>query len=92
MKVADFIGQYAIHYHYGKVIVNDAPKRSKAMVNITVLQRGKGWNGVTDMYEIYKLPTVLYADGSRSIRRRLTHTDEYGIKDTVHIKSLTIKT
>lgn len=90
MRVADYVGKYAIHEHYGEVFVDDAPPRSKAMVNITVTQRGRGWNESTETYERYKDTVILQEDGSRSLRWRTTHTDEYGTKDQVHIKSLTI--
>lgn len=88
MKVADFVGDYAMHKTYGKVFVDSAPPRSKAMVNITVVQRGKGWNEATERYEKYKIGAFLQEDGSRSLQWGYTHRDEYGIKDITHIKSL----
>jgi len=88
MKVSDFVGDYAIHKNYGKVFVDSAPPRSKAMVNITVKQRGKGWNEATNSYEKYFVGSHLLKDGQRSLRWRLTNKDEHGVTDLVHIKSL----
>lgn len=88
MKVKDFVGELAIHDTYGKVFVDSAPPRSKAMVNITVVQRGKGWNDATERYEKYKMITIWHSDGSRTLRWGYTNRDEHGMKDTVHINSL----
>lgn len=88
MRVKDFVGDYAIHKDYGRVFVDDAPPRSKAMVNITVVQRGVGWNEATEAYEKVFLGSFLQEDGSRSLRWGFTNNDEYGTKDQVHIKSL----
>lgn len=90
MKVKDFVGKQAIHSTYGKVWVDSAPPRSKAMVNITVTQRGKGWNDAREIYEKYRDLTLWHANGSRTLRWGYTNRDEYGVKDQVHIKSLTI--
>jgi len=88
MKVADFVGDYATHKDYGKVFVDSAPPRSKAMVDITVVQRGKGWNEATERYEKYFVGSYLQRDGNRSLRWGFTNKDEYGQKDLVHINSL----
>ena len=88
MKVKDFIGSEAIHDSYGLVFVDSAPPRSKTMVNITVLQRGKGWNEATEKYRKYRMTTIWNPDGSRTLRWGFTNRDEYGIKDQVHINTL----
>lgn len=88
MKVKDFIGDYAKHKDYGKVFVDSAPPRSKAMVNITVVQRGKGWDNAIERYVKYFIGAFLQVDGTRSLRWGFTNRDEYGTKDQVHIKSL----
>ncbi len=88
MRVADFVGKEAIHKDYGRVFVDSAPKGSKAKVNITVIQRGKGWNDITQEYERYQLPTIWNGDGTRNLRWKYTNKDEYGVKDQVHIKEL----
>lgn len=88
MKISDFIGDYAIHDHYGKVFVIDAPKRSRAMVNIKVVERGPGWNEAKNQYERFFIGATLQRDGSRSLRWGFTNKDEYGVKETVHIKTL----
>lgn len=91
MKVADFVGNEAVHDYYGLVMVDGAPARSKTQVTITVLQRGKGWNEDTQLYEKYKETVTLQEDHSRSLKWRITHRDEFGVTDTVHINTLVIK-
>ena len=90
MKVADFIGKEANHIHYGKVFVKSAPKGSKAMVDIIVTQRGKGWNEATQKYERFKLPSVPNEEGGFNLRWKFTNNDEYGIEERVHIKELNL--
>ncbi len=91
MTPKDFIGSEAIHDEYGLVFVDSAPPRSKAMVNITVKQRGKGWNEDEQRYKKYRNLTTLNHDMSRTLSWGLTRKDEYGITETVHINTLVIK-
>ncbi|WZE63547.1 hypothetical protein PANI_CDS0027 [Maribacter phage Panino] len=91
MKSSDFVGEYAIHKDYGLVFVDNSPKGSKKMVNITVKQRGKGWNEETQSYRKYFVGSFLQPDHSRSLQWGFTSKDEFGIEDKVHIDSLTIK-
>jgi len=88
IRVKDYLKKYAVHKDYGKVFVDSAPARSKAMVDITVVQRGKGWNDAKEVYERYKDLTHWNNDGSRTLRWGFTHVDEYGVKDRVHINTL----
>ena len=89
MRVADFLQKYAVHKDLGKVFVESAPPRSKAMVNIMVVQRGPGWNDATETYERYKETTGYDpSTGQRSLRWGFTNRDEYGQEDQVHIKDL----
>lgn len=90
MKVADFVGKEATSKDYGRVFVDSAPKGSKAMVNITVIQRGRGWHDTVEQYKRYKKLTHWNSDGSRTLRWGYTHRDEFGVKDQVHIKTLEI--
>lgn len=90
MRPKDFVGEFAIHEHYGRVFVDSAPPRSKAMVNITCKQRGKGWHEPSETYRRYFIGAFLMEDGSRSLRWGFTNRDEYGEKDTVHINTLTL--
>lgn len=88
-KVKDFIGKEAIHDDLGRVFVDGAPKGSKAMVDITCIQRGPGWDDATQEYKRYKLTTGYDPKtGDRSLRWKVTNNDEYGFKDRVHIKTL----
>lgn len=86
MKISDFVGDYAIHDYYGIVFVENAPPKSKAIVNITVKQRGKGWNESTQQYEMYK--NHVKRGEYISVQYNITKRDEYGVKDLVHIKTL----
>lgn len=89
IRVKDFLKKYAVHKDYGRVFVDSAPARSKAMVDITVVQRGHGWNEAKEVYERYQQASIWHSDGSRTLRWGITHTDEYGTKDRVHINTLT---
>lgn len=91
MRVKDFVGKYAIHKDYGRVFVEDAPKRSKVLVNIMVVQRGKGWDEATETYKKYKNLTKWNGDGTRTLSWGYTHRDEYGIKDQVRIETLKLE-
>jgi hypothetical protein len=88
MKVSDFVGNYALHEHYGRVFVDGSPPKSKAMVDITVKQRGRGWDEPTETYRRFFIGSSLKSDGSRSLRWGFTHKDDYGTKDQVNIKTL----
>jgi hypothetical protein len=89
MRVVDYVGKEAVHDQYGRVMVIDAPPRSKAMVNIKVLQRGKGWDELSETYKRHKLTTRYDPKtGDRSLRWGFTNSDNYGEKDTVHINTL----
>ena len=88
MRVADYVGKEAKSKDYGRVFVDSAPPRSKAIVNITVLQRSKGWNDATETYERYKMTATWHPDGQRTLRWGISRRDEYGVKDTVHINTL----
>ena len=91
MKAVDFIGENAIHKDYGLVHVDNVLKGSRSMVNVTVKQRGRGWNEEVQRYEKYFVGSKLLENGDRSLRWRYTNNDEFGLKDSVNINSLEIK-
>lgn len=88
MRVKDYIGKTVRHREYGLVFVDSAKPRSKAMVNITVMQRAKGWCEFTEKYKRYFIGASLNSDHSRTLTWGFSHTDEYGIKDTINIKDI----
>ena len=88
MKAKDVLHKEVISEHYGKVYVENIPKGKTSVVEVKVLQRGKGWNDDINQYLKYKRPSVLQEDGSISLQWGYTHNDEYGKKDIVHIKTL----
>ena len=90
MRVADYIGKEATHPSLGKVRCDSAPKGSKTQIEVTCIQRGKGWNEDTETYERYFVGNYPQEDGFRSLRWRFTNRDQYGFKDIVHIKTLSL--
>jgi len=75
------------HKDFGKVeIVATIPKRW-SVVEVKVLQRGKGWCEMTKTYRPVKR-VVWNGDGSRTIYRDLTRRDEYGHREVVKLKDL----
>lgn len=88
MRVADYIkAGRAMSSDYGLVAITGALPRAKAMIDIRVIQRGKGWDELSQSYKRYKVGVTLQ-DSYRSISWRFTQRDEYGKEDTVHINSL----
>ena len=90
MRVSDFIGKQCIHDTLGKVRVDSAPPRSKTQVEITVLQRGKGWDEFSETYKRYFVGSYLQKEGFRSLRWGFTNIDNYGDKDEVSIETLNL--
>lgn len=89
MRVADYIkAGRAISSDYGLVAITGAKVGAKAMIDVRVIQRGKGWNEALQRYERYYVGQTLQEDGSRSTHWRFTNRDEYGKEDTVHINTL----
>jgi len=89
MTVKDWIKLGEAHHRdYGRVSIVGAKKGSKTMVDVMCIQRGKGWCEYTETYKRYLEQSVLRPDGSRSLFYAITQRDEYGMTDTVHIKTL----
>ena len=85
-------GKVVQHPDFGQCIVTSIPKGAKTRVEIEVIQRGPGWDDITETYKPYK-EVYLNPDecpGARSISWRLTHRDEYGHKEIVHVNSLSL--
>lgn len=88
MRVADYIkAGYAIHKDYGKVAITGALSGAKAMINVRVIQRGRGWNYITQQYERYFVGSF-WSPSGRTLKWGYTNKDQYGATDTVHIKTL----
>jgi hypothetical protein len=89
MNVKDYIkaGQ-AISSDYGLVDITGAKVGAKAMIDVRVIQRGKGWSEANQRYEVYRLPVIWHPNGDRTFKRGFTNRDEYGKLDTVHINTL----
>lgn len=88
MKADKFVQKEVISKDYGKVFVEGKVKGSRTLVNVKVLQRGKGWDDTTQQYTKYFRGKTIQDDGSYSLNWGYTHRDEYGKTDTVHIKTL----
>jgi len=90
VRVSDYIGKAAIHETLGEVLVTSAPPNSKKMVNITVTQRGRGWDEAAQTYKKFFKGSFLQEDGSRSLQWGFTNTDQHGHKDQVSIDTLSL--
>lgn len=93
LRPKDFVGKYATHVKHGEVFVDSVPPRSKAMVNITITQRGPGWNDSTETYSrvLRTTPNIDECEGAKTLYWYKTKRDDYGVKELVHINELTIK-
>lgn len=73
-----FIGKEYNHTTGGKIIVDSVYKNSSVLVNVTFLERGKGWNEKTQSFTGHK----------NSIGWMRGENRDYLKKDIVHIKTL----
>lgn len=88
MRVKDWIKEgFATSSQYGKVAIVGAKSGSKTQVDIRVVQRGQGWCEMTEEYRRY-FSGATWSPAGRSLHWGLTRVDEYGMTDTVHIKTL----
>jgi len=74
----ELIGKTFTHPQLNLVIVDGVVTGSRTKVNITVLDKGKGWNEKTQSYKGYK----------NSVGWMRGENRQYLFKDTVHIKDL----
>ena len=92
MKLRDLLGKEARSTEFGRVTIISVPKKARANVEIRVLQRGRGWDDITETYKpvrtVYLNPNE--CPGARTITWRTTHRDEYGHTEIVNIKTLEI--
>tara|TARA_R110000803_G_scaffold78075_3_gene143134 strand:- start:12353 stop:12634 length:282 start_codon:yes stop_codon:yes gene_type:complete len=90
MRSKKFVGKEYLHPDLGRVFVESAINRVK--VEITCLQRAKGWNDAKECYQRYKEPTpILNTHYSGHIIRwniNRESNDQYGHKDLCHIDKL----
>ena len=88
MRVKDYLkAGFATHQEYGKVAIVGAKTGAKTMVDIRVIQRGKGWNEMTEEYRRYFVCST-WSPAGRTLHWDITRRDEYGQEDTVHINTL----
>lgn len=72
-----FVGKTFNHPHYGVVIVDSIDGRVR--VNITCIDKGRGWDEIKQRYTGYK----------NSVGWMRGENKQYLDKDTVHINTLT---
>jgi hypothetical protein len=72
------VGKVKTHATLGKVTVDSINNGSRVMVNITVIDRGKGYDEVSGTYKGVRIRTGWYRGENR----------QFGHKDTAHIKEL----
>ena len=81
MKASEkLVGKVATHDTLGKVAVDSIVGSSRVMVNITVIDRGEGYNEIKERYT-----GVRKGNGWERGEKR-----DFGLKDTTHIKHLKI--
>lgn len=73
-----FVGKIKIHDTLGKVSVDSVHNNSRVLVNITIMDRGKGYNEISGTYKGVRTKTGWYRCQNR----------EFGNKDVTHIKHL----
>ena len=89
-KIKDFTGKEAIHSTLGRVYVKGAPKGARTTLFITCIDRGPGWDEVS---QTYKGTRRIFTDpntGEKSISWSRGQNYQYGFEDEVHIDSLTL--
>lgn len=95
-RISKLIGKDAIHSQLGKVQILSALGNSKTKVNIRCVQRAKGWNEITEVYDPIKIFVPNFnIDGAKvgmKFTKTLTRRDEYGHLDECHINELELTT
>lgn len=72
------VGKVKTHTTLGKVTVDSIQNNSRVMVNVTVIDRGKGYDEISSTYKGVRISTGWYRGENR----------QFGHKDVVHIKDL----
>ena len=79
MKASEkLIGKIKRHDTLGKVSVDSVHKSSRVLVEVTCIDRGKGYNEITGTYKGVKIRTGWYRGENR----------DFGHKDIAHINQL----
>lgn len=87
MTINDYVGKTFHHIELGNVIVDSRVEGSRTLVNVTSLDKGKGWNEKKQAY------TGVTTHGKDHKGRKTTswvrgENRQYLDKDQVHIKTL----
>lgn len=80
-------GQTVTHMEFGRCIITET---YRTRVEIEVIERGPGWDEITETYRPYR-EVRLHPDagpGARSIHWRTTHRDQYGHRETINVNEL----
>ena len=80
------IGKVKNHNILGKVTVDSAVDKSRVMVNVTVIDRGKGYDEISGTYKGVKRSGV--SGGVRVCGWERGENRQFGHKDVAHIKDL----
>lgn len=78
MALDKYVGKKFTHKDLGKVRVDSKVERSRTQLNVTILERGKGWDERTKSYKGHK----------NSVGWMRGENREYLSKDIVHKKDL----
>lgn len=90
---ARLTGKQVQHPDLGLCVVTAPIPGSRTKVEIRCIQRGAGWDELSETYKPVKAdrPNPEAGPGAMTIIRRLTRRDQYGHKDVAHVKELTLK-
>jgi len=67
--------------------VDSKVDNSRTLVEVTCIDRGKGWNGITQNYKGVKSHGVDH-EGKKTSGWERGENKQFGFKDIVHIKTL----
>lgn len=87
MRTDNYIGKVLNHPQLGKVTVDSKVANSRTMVEVTVIDRGEGWNELKQRYTGVTKHGVDFK-GRKTTSWQRGENKQFGHKDIVHINTL----
>ncbi len=87
MKADQYVGKIFTHCELGKVAVDSKLAKSRTLVEVTVIDRGAGWDEIKQSYTGVK-HTVLDNEGGAINNWSRGENRQFGFKDVVHFNTL----
>ena len=82
-----YVGKVFSHPQHGKVTVDSKVANSRTLVEVTVIDRGAGWNEIKQRYVGVKTSGVDH-NGKRFVNWHRGENKQFGFKDVVHYNTL----